>query len=130
MWILQFPLKEKSKQIQMNNKTCYSEENISTDSAILSFIVLALLPNSRKEKLTTFEDIMDSNLIRNFKTSREDVMRLLTGEYCRILFYSNRVDWENYSEETKSEFVFRIDHNYFYSDEERADPNYMGRLIV
>ncbi len=107
----------------MSSKQNYSVENVSTDSAVLSFIVWALLPASKDRKYTSFEEIMQSNMIRNFKTPREHVMRMLNEEFCSSIFDRRRIDWKNPTIEEENNLEFRIDASIFFTNEERADPN-------
>lgn len=92
-----------------------TEIDFKKESSLLSFIIFSMLPDTRKGKWTSFESIMNSNAIANWKFTEEQVKQLLHYEICSHLF-------ENRLVEDKMEYCFN--RNWMYTQEERASSTF------
>lgn len=92
-----------------------TENELKSELALFSYILVAMLPDTRKGKWTSFESIMMSNAICNWEFTEKEVKQLLHYKVSAHIF-SNR----NVGDKTE----YCIDQNFFYTNEERAESNY------
>ncbi|MBP7859967.1 hypothetical protein KA001_03355 [Patescibacteria group bacterium] len=90
-------------------------DELKSELALFSYILVAILPDTRKGKWTSFESIMMSNAIRNWEFTEDEVKQLLHKKVSAHIFANKDVGY-------KKEYC--IDQNFFYTDEERAESNY------
>lgn len=62
------------------------KEDLKTDSAILSFIIHAMIPYSKNKEFISLDKIMESNTIRNLGINKNDIIRLMTEDACCHIF--------------------------------------------
>jgi hypothetical protein len=103
--------------------------DFKSDSAIFSYLILRLLPDSKKGKWTSFEEIMDSNQIYNHKIPKRDIIRILHKEVCSFIIWKEKTDLQNITEEGGEGWKYCIDPNDFYTLEERQQPTYSIRNL-
>lgn len=92
-----------------------------TDVWLLSYLVKVLLPDSRRGKYTSFEDIMNSNGIVNAKVPSCKVEKMLFED---TLFWIQRIDWKKPNDKLPVKYEYCINPNNFFTIEERSQPNF------
>ncbi len=101
-----------------------NDETRLTKPAILIYLIIGMLPYSKKGESLTIEQVMTFAGIVNNDIPKEDVIGVLASPFYSCLFY--KVNYEN--NERITDHRYRIDHHWFFTTEQRGDPNWGNDL--